>query len=327
MKIKPEISIVVPVYNVEKYLEKCVESILGQTFQDYEIILVDDGSTDRSPDLCDAFGRQDERIRVIHQENRGLGGARNCGIRAARGRFIGLVDSDDYISPYMYEKLYEAICREDAQIALCGFIRVDGTGREPDGNLREKYRIEEAGVYTGEELAALRFYEGIGSVLVAWNKLYRRELFDSVCFHERIWYEDSYIFSDLILPCSRIVNIPDSCYYYVEREKSITHQFSVRQFERIEGMHRIYFGCEARGMYSLLPLIESNMFTQMRDIYASLPKSREREAACKTACAYHREALKNLCGHRCASMRTLARSLLFYLLPGLYELLKKGKCR
>ena len=123
-------SVIVPVYNVEAYLEKCVQSILRQTEQDFELLLVDDGSTDSSGQLCEELAKKDSRIRVIHQENQGLGGARNTGIREAKGDWLLLVDSDDWIEPEILEKTLEAGLREEADMVVFPFRSVDEEGRE-----------------------------------------------------------------------------------------------------------------------------------------------------------------------------------------------------
>ena len=116
----PKISVIVPVYRVEKYLGRCVNSLLGQTLSDIEIILVDDGSPDGCPALCDEFAKKDGRIKVLHKENEGLGLARNSGMSLAVGEYIAFVDSDDYVKSEMYRTLYEAAQRENADIAMCG---------------------------------------------------------------------------------------------------------------------------------------------------------------------------------------------------------------
>ncbi len=119
-----EISIIVPVYKVEKYLKKCVDSILAQTFSDFELILVDDGSPDNSGRICDDYAKKDARVRVVHKQNGGLSSARNAGIEVAKGKYLGFVDSDDYIAEDMYELLYKAIIKEEADLSICGIYDV-----------------------------------------------------------------------------------------------------------------------------------------------------------------------------------------------------------
>lgn len=127
---EPLISVIVPVYNVEKYLDKCVDSIVNQTYKNLEIILVDDGSPDNCPKMCDDWARKDKRIRVIHKKNGGVSSARNLGINNANGECIGFVDSDDWIEKKYIQKLYETLIQEGADIALCGCNRVTGTNIE-----------------------------------------------------------------------------------------------------------------------------------------------------------------------------------------------------
>ncbi|EME3187758.1 glycosyltransferase, partial [Enterococcus faecalis] len=165
----PKISIIVPVYNVEKYLEKCVRSILAQTFTDFELILVDDGSPDSSGAMCDQFAEQDQRVKVIHKENGGLSDARNAGIEIATGEYLGFVDSDDYIADDMYELLYTNIVKEDADLSICGIYDVY-EGKEPI----VKSLIQ--GTFSREEALLLILQGNIISVH-AVNKLYKRKLF------------------------------------------------------------------------------------------------------------------------------------------------------
>ena len=147
---KPLLSIIVPVYKVENYLQKCIDSILAQTFTDFELILVEDGSPDGCPALCDAAAAKDARIRVLHQKNGGLSAARNAGLDVARGEWIGFVDSDDYIAPEMYETLYKAVQSTGADLALCDYAEVDEAGRpamSADARSGLKKRI-----FAGQEL-------------------------------------------------------------------------------------------------------------------------------------------------------------------------------
>lgn len=125
----PEISIIVPVYKVEAYLQTCIDSILAQTFQDFELILVDDGSPDNCPVICDEAARKDPRVRVRHQQNAGISAARNAGLKIAQGNWLGFVDSDDFVAPEFYETLYRAAKKENVKGAVCSSIQVDETGK------------------------------------------------------------------------------------------------------------------------------------------------------------------------------------------------------
>ena len=169
------ISVIVPIYKVEKYLHKCIDSILAQTYTNLEIILVDDGSPDNCGKICDEYAAKDSRIKVIHQPNGGLSAARNAGLDIATGDYIGFVDSDDYIAPDMYEKLYNALVKNDADMAICDYQRF--------GN---ELPYDEMSLTT-EVITGLQAMEKQNTVIncsfvVAWSKLYKSFIFSNVRF-------------------------------------------------------------------------------------------------------------------------------------------------
>ena len=176
-KKQPEISIIVPVYKTERFLSACISSILAQTFTDFELILVDDGSPDSCPALCDAAAAKDSRIRVIHQKNRGLSVARNAGLDAAEGEWIAFVDSDDTITPDFCTKLYHAAQEAGAQMAVCNYRQVD----EALPPIREQYLHVRREVLTPEQ--ALE-HSTLLPYMVVWNKLYHRSIFAQLRFAE-----------------------------------------------------------------------------------------------------------------------------------------------
>lgn len=210
------ISIIVPVYNVEKYLKKCVDSILAQNFCDIEVLLVDDGSTDLCPELCDDYVRQDERVRVIHKKNGGLSDARNAGIDAAKGDLLAFVDGDDYIAPQMFDVLYENIIQTDADISVCDFIRV----KENDIvliNDTNNIRTSDYPYFLND-----LFESSVKVVLtVAWNKLYKKAVFDGVRYPVGRYHEDEAVIHRLLVNCSKIVYTDSALYYYVQHQGSI----------------------------------------------------------------------------------------------------------
>lgn len=211
----PKASVIVPVYKVEEYLEKCVQSILAQTERDFELILVDDGSPDRCGALCDSLAQTDPRVRVIHQENQGLGGARNTGIREARGDWLLLVDSDDWIEPKILEKAMEAGLREEADLVMFAFRTVDEQGREL-GVFREDMP-KERGITLQEHKEALL------TAPCAWNKLYRRSFFQGtgLAYPPRVWYEDLRTSPKLMAKAGRMVFLDEVGYNYLQRQGSI----------------------------------------------------------------------------------------------------------
>ena len=229
MDNKKLISVIVPVYNVKPYLEKCFASIAGQNWRNLEIILVDDGSTDGSGDLCEKLAGQDSRVRVIHKKNGGLGSARNAGIDAAKGEILSFVDSDDWIEPGMYDAMTEIMHRENAQIIACGIKRVSETGEVS----YYQDNLEERAVYTREEaLIELPKNERLSNSMC--NKLFRRETIKGLHINERIFYEDNPFTPQCFARAERVAYTAEPFYCYFERSGSISRKsFSVREFDRV----------------------------------------------------------------------------------------------
>lgn len=212
------ISVIVPVYKVEKYLKRCIESIQKQTYQNLEIILVDDGSPDRSGEICDEYAKTDARIKVVHKPNGGLSDARNAGLSICTGELIGFVDSDDYIAPNFFEKLYQYKMEHHAEISVCNYVRFQGetvsdTKTEP----------KSVKVWKGKE-ALENIYGSYGHLLSAcvWNKLYDADLFENLRFPVGMKNEDEYILPRLIDKAETMVYAEEGLYYYYINEGSIT---------------------------------------------------------------------------------------------------------
>lgn len=224
MKLLPTISIVVPIYKVEAYLNRCVKSIVEQTYTNIEIILVDDGSPEQCPALCDAWAEKDNRIRVIHKKNGGLSDARNAGIDAATGEYILFIDSDDYIAANMCQKMIDAAEGDKSDMVICGFI-----WKYPE---KEKIQSVAAGNTTQHfsniELLRLFFMKKTAELTIACNKLYRRQLFltsESIRYPVGKLHEDEFTTYRLIYEAKKITVIPDALYYYVQRSASIMSAF------------------------------------------------------------------------------------------------------
>lgn len=223
------ISVIVPVYNVEHYLVKCIESICQQSYPNLDIILVDDGSTDQSGCLCDSYALKDNRIRVIHKQNGGLSDARNVGINAALGTWYLFVDSDDYLDLNTAESLLEAAIDESSDIAVCNMLRV-----YEDNEIRPFYRPStELRVLDGEQR-----FETLRQPSVC-NKLFRAELFENVRFPRGKFYEDTFIYHVLAFKAKRIVLTGKDGYYYLSRGESILGQpqYTDKYFDFIEAVY------------------------------------------------------------------------------------------
>ena len=233
-----EVSIIVPVYQVENYIRQCIDSILVQTFTDFELILVDDGSKDRSGKICDEYAVLDQRVKVIHKENGGLSDARNCGMDQEVGNYFMFVDSDDYIAPTMLEYLYKALMNKEADIAVCNFLYFFEEDRKRDFSTNIQSEV-----LSGAEIFYSRKNERVyGIWTVAWNKLYKRETLGNVRFRFGKYHEDEFWANDIYQMDIKIVTIPECLYYYRQRDNSIMGKKSAaRNLDIIEALQeRIY---------------------------------------------------------------------------------------
>lgn len=214
------ISVIVPVYNTALYLEACLDSILNQTFTDFEIIIVDDGSTDSSWEICCRYAKRDARIHLIQQTNQGLSAARNRGLDAASGDYIGFCDSDDYMDIEMLASLYEAIRKDHSQMAVCGIVLVDENGVIVEDWQRAGRWYD--GCVSKEMFWRSHYKKGCLCHVAAWNKLYARELFDSIRFPVGRIHEDTFVYPYLTSQCECISCIEKRLIYYRRRSGSIT---------------------------------------------------------------------------------------------------------
>lgn len=214
------ISIIIPVYKVEEYLDRCVESVLAQTYPNLEILLVDDGSPDRCGEMCDAWAKKDPRIRVIHKENGGLSDARNAGLDVATGEYIGFVDSDDWIDPDMYEKMLAAIKQYDANLAICCFYKhwqLAGTSTRQDIGCDQIYSKQKF-------LYELILDETVPNY--AWNKLYHRSLFEGIRYPKGRVFEDILTIYKVSDRVTRAVHLSAPLYHYLRRGDSIVGSYT-----------------------------------------------------------------------------------------------------
>ncbi len=206
MSVEPKISIIVPVYKVEPYLRKCLDSIVNQTYRNLQIILVDDGSPDNCGKICDEYAARDRRIEVIHQANGGVSAARNAGLKLADGDYIGWVDSDDWIEPGMYEYLLENALKYGADIAVCGRFE-----RYKDKSVQRGWSKVEV---LNREQALKMLLENDCMQNSLCDKLWKRDLFEAVCFPIGRTYEDMAVMHKLFVKAQWIVCLPDGMYNY-----------------------------------------------------------------------------------------------------------------
>lgn len=273
----PLVSVIVPVYNVERYLSECVESILTQTYRNIEVILVDDGSSDGCEGLCDGYAQRDGRVQVIHQANKGLSGARNAGLDAAVGEFVAFVDSDDAVSPLFVETLLGGMAAgtpEDdgasTDIVQCGFCR----------ERRELERMPGEVAYerlTGLQASERLQFDSTGGCTVVWNKLYRRGLFEDLRFPEGRRHEDEFVTYRLLWMAGG-VSVTDAClYYYRQRGDSITGKgFDAHSLDAVEALEQRAAFYRGYGEERLAVLTDATacyrLCGMMRDIEREMPE-------------------------------------------------------
>lgn len=224
----PEVSIIVPVYNVEKYLLRCIDSILAQTFENIEILLVDDGSTDSSGAMCDEYAQKDSRIRVIHKKNGGLSDARNAGIDSAAGDYLCFIDSDDFVAPNMIQVLYDLIKKNDADVSVCGICDCYETGEFAQSSDSREI------VCSGIEALRLTL-EGEKLPGSVCSKLIHRSLCQTHRFVKGKTYEDAFFTPELFIQAKKVAATTQSLYHYWHRAGSITTlPFSPKNMDVIE---------------------------------------------------------------------------------------------
>ena len=230
MENQPLISVIVPVYNVEPYLDRCVESIVNQTYRNLEIILVDDGSPDNCPQMCDAWAERDARIKVIHKENAGLSDARNAGMAVAAGELMGFVDSDDWIREDMYQLLLENMQANDSDISACGVRMI-----WDDGSTERMLTKEGCCVLETEDAMRAVIKEAWLKQPV-WYKLYKTELVKNIQFPVGKYHEDVFWTYQAVGAAKQVSVLDEPCYFYRQRNSSIMGDgYSLKRLDALEG--------------------------------------------------------------------------------------------
>ena len=224
-----EISVIVPIYNVEEYLNKCLDSILHQTFTNYELILIDDGSTDSSGQIADEYVAKDDRIKVIHKKNGGLSDARNCGLDKATGRYICFIDSDDWIEDTYLEELFSLAKDQEADIVICNYFKNSGdisVTQPTDPEI-----VIQSGVDAIDNIYSKRY----GEYVVAWNKLYRKEIFENLRYPVGMIHEDEAIYGEVFCRASKVVRTERILYNYRTNNNTsiMSSGFSIKRLDII----------------------------------------------------------------------------------------------
>ena len=243
--MNPKVSIVIPVYNTEKYLDRCIESLKKQTLEEIEVILVDDGSKEACASLCDEIAKTDSRIKVIHKKNAGAGFARNTGLAVATGQYVGFVDSDDYVEHTMYEKLYDAAVRNDADFVLSGYCFVGGNTYAEDGQCTQKPLFREETLFENEKVKDL-LLGTVGALpnepedsrygVGVWKNIFRNALLQEKKIQfpseRKFMSEDALFLVDYLKCIERAVGIPGTYYCYCRNEDSVSKSYNRERFEK-----------------------------------------------------------------------------------------------
>lgn len=253
--VEPLISVIVPIYNVEKYLDKCIMSIVSQTYKNLEIILVDDGSLDNCPSICDKWKNLDNRIIVVHKENGGLSDARNKGLDMATGEYISFIDSDDFISKYFIEVLYKNLINTRSDLIQCSHLKVNSD-----------YLNKEKLISTDLHIMVFNTKNALESLIeeknlnqIVWNKLYKKELLQEMRFEYDKLNEDDFFSYQIFAKCDKIAYIDLPLYYYFMRNESIMgKQYSIKRLDGLEARF-IRYKFLKKNYYELGPLAKKNL--------------------------------------------------------------------
>lgn len=275
MKKEPLISVIVPVYNVGKYLQRCLNSIIDQTYKNVEVILIDDGSTDGSEKICNEYAERDKRIKVFSQSNRGVSVARNVGLKKAKGEYIAFVDSDDCIDVSYLRELYSLMKNKSGDVSIVGQKVVYETDGSNCGDGVKRNTVEHVELFNGAEATELMLYQKkINSSL--WGKLFKKELFDGVSFPDGMVHEDLLALYYIFKKAKRIILSDVVLYFYYSRQDSLLNgkRFDRYTMDILEIMTMIERDV-LKTRKSLLPAVESRKLNAELFVIRQMPKSAE----------------------------------------------------
>lgn len=312
-----KLSIIVPVYNVERYIEKCVNSIMNQTFKEFELILVDDGSTDSCGVICDKYANLDPRVKVIHKKNGGLSSARNVGIKMSSAKYIAFVDSDDWIDEKMYEIMYKIMEKnENIDIVQCGYIDAESEDIEIETN----YNSIEFEVM--DKKLALKNIYGLNAKenVVAWNKIYKYHLFNEISFPEGKIHEDMFTTHRLLYKSNQVAFINEKLYFYRKTPNSITNsKFNVKKLDLLEAFKDRMIFFKNIDEYELYSQSLLSYMNYLKEFYFKSKKELENKRIAKNIQLEHRKFLKIFLKNKRVSIKNKIINTLFFISPNIIK--------
>lgn len=307
------ITVVIPVFRVEAYLHRCVDSVLAQTYRNMEVILVDDGSDDGCPVICDAYARQDSRVKVIHQENTGLSGARNTGIEQAKGRYLSFVDSDDYLSPEFLERLYWACVETNSDMSVCRWEYVKGEPVPEKGSGKIQ-------TFTGRQMLENLYIPDGAYFVVAWNKLYKRELFENIRYPLGRIHEDEATTYRIYYQVRQAAYLDVSLYGYFVTPSSITRRVNPKRVDWVKAVSERIDFLEEKGYTELMVTALQAFADGSIDIYFGLkdglPDSEKEQRWIRDLI---RQGLVRVKTYGRFPLRTEIGYRMFLMCPGIYR--------
>jgi len=313
------ISVIVPIYNVEKYLKKSIESIINQTYKNIEIILVNDGSNDSSKDICDYYREKDSRIIVIYQENMGLSEARNTGIEISKGEYILLIDSDDFIDKNMISILYSELKQNNADISICKYQKVKENEEISKKNSDKRIIINsKKDLYENQE-------KDFDLYTVVWNKLYKKDLFKEIRYPSGKIHEDLFVTYKLLYAAKKIVLIDEYLYAYVQRSGSIMDQkYSKNRLNRLDALYEQIEFYSSKNEWDFWFYVIGQYRRFLIEAYIKTKRNKKdyKNDLKKYKKLYNEQIKKNIK----INFRDFKKNrsyLFYYRLPGLYMLLMK----
>lgn len=316
------ISVIIPIYNVEKYIYQCINSILNQTYKNIEIILVDDGSPDGCGKICDEYQEKDQRIKVIHKKNGGLSDARNKGMDIAHGKYITFIDSDDYVEDKYIEILYNAIKKNNALISQCNILKVDN-----NGTILEKIGYKTNQVKSGQEIL-YDINEGhwIENIVV-WNKMYLRELFKNIRFPVGKINEDEFTTYKVLYSQKKIPIVNEYLYNYRQNDESIMgKKFNIKRLNILKAFEeRIQF-FEKKNDEGLKKLTQKQYNNLLIDMYYKLEENKNINDYIefqKDILEKYKVNTKNMFNNNALKQKDKTKYIIFYFSPQIYFKLRK----